>query len=263
MDSTPLLVSSDDDGVTTLTLNRPDVHNALDRRTVNALHDALEHLHDDDATRVVLLRGTGRSFCAGADLEWMRHMADFSEQENFEDARQLSELLQALNRFPKPTLAAVHGPTYGGGVGLVACCDIALASQAAVFCLSEVKLGLVPGVVSPFVVAAIGARAARRYFQSAERFNAEEALRIGLVHQLAAAPDLDRAVEVCVAALLEGGPRAQAEAKQLVAAVRNAPLDRTLMNETARRIARARVSEEGREGVAAFLEKRPARWCKR
>lgn len=262
MSSPPLLVSCAADGVATLTLNRPDVRNALDRPTVDAMRDALERCRDD-ATRVVVVRGVGRSFCAGADLAWMQRMAGVSEQENFEDARGLAALLDALDRFPKPTLAAVHGPTYGGGVGLVACCDIAIASRTAVFSLSEVKLGLIPGIISPFVVAAIGGRAARRYFQSGERFGAPEALRMGLVHELAADPDLDRAVETCVAALLEGGPRAQAEAKQLIATVRNAPADAALLDETARRIARVRASEEAREGLAAFFAKRRPRWTQR
>ncbi|MDH3637681.1 MAG: enoyl-CoA hydratase/isomerase family protein [Gammaproteobacteria bacterium] len=263
MDSGPILIANDDHGVTTVTLNRPAVRNALDQSIVTALHDAITRLRDDENTGILVLRGAGKSFCAGADLGWMRRMADFSEDQNYADAMRLAELLQALDQFPKPTLACVHGHSFGGGVGLVACCDIALASDTALFSLSEVKLGLIPGVISPFVVNAIGARAARRYFQSGERFYAAEALRIGLVHGVADPAELEGAVAACVAALLKGGPHAQAAAKQLIDAVRSAPLDQSLMDDTARRITRARLSEEGREGVAAFLEKRLPRWRRR
>ncbi len=256
----PIRSERDARGVATVTLDRPGVHNALDGATVSALRDALQALHTDPAARLIILRGAGKNFCAGADLASMRRIAKLSEEENFADAMLLAELLTALDRFPKPTIAAVHGAAFGGGVGLVACCDIAFASSAAVFCLSEVRLGLIPGVISPYVINAIGARAARRYFQSGERFDAAEAQRIGLVHGVCEASDLDPAVERCVDALLEGAPGAQSEAKRLIEAVGEVPRDEALRRDTARRVARTRISAEGREGVTAFLEKRPPRW---
>ncbi len=243
-----------------ITLTRPDVHNAFDDVLINHLTRTLASLREDSRVRVLVLAARGRSFSAGADLNWMKAMAGKSQEENRKDAQALAEMLHALAAFPKPTLAVVQGPAYGGGVGLVACCDIAIAAEEANFALTEVKLGLIPAVVSPYVVAAIGGRAARRYFLTGERFSAWEAHRLGLVHEVTDGPDLEQRVRIVVDRLLTGGPEAQSEAKQLVAAVLGRPLDGTLIAETAERIAAIRVSEEGREGIAAFLEKRKPRW---
>ncbi len=243
-----------------LRLSKPDRHNALDDAMIADLTSLLEGLGQDASIDRLVLAGAGRSFCAGADLAWMRRTADYGEAENLADARTLAILMRTLDEFPKPTIARIHGPVYGGGVGLVACCDIAIATPDAVFCLSEVKLGLIPAAISPFVIAAMGARAARRYFLTAERFDAAEALRIGLVHALVAPDKLDDMVGSVIASLAECGPLAVAAAKRLVADVSTATRDDALLEDTASRIARARASSEGREGVTAFLDKRPPSW---
>jgi methylglutaconyl-CoA hydratase len=252
-----LKLSSDPRGVSTLVLNRPDVHNAFDETMIRELHAALRSLERDDGTRVVLIRAEGRSFSAGADLNWMKRAARYDEKQNFDDAMALASMLSALDQLQKPTVALVQGPAYGGGVGLLSCCDIVAAVERAVFALSEVKLGLVPAVISPYVVRAIGARAARRYFQSAERFDASEALRIGLVHEIVTG---DACVAPIIDALLSGGPNAQRISKQLIARVENRPVTGDLLEHTARTIAGVRVSDEGQEGLNAFLEKRRSRW---
>lgn len=248
------------DGVATVTMNRPDVHNAFNDAVIAELTRTLHRLGEDASVRVVVLRGAGRSFSAGADLGWMRRMAGYSRDENTADALHLAGLMRTLNFLPKPTVAAVHGPAFGGGVGLVACCDIAVASEAASFSLSEVRLGLIPAAISPYVVAAMGERAARRAFLTAERFDAREAHRVGLVHEVAPADGFEAAVDAVVARLLEGGPRAQAASKDLIFAVAGRPVDDALMRDTAERIAVRRASDEGREGVTAFLEKRDPSW---
>jgi methylglutaconyl-CoA hydratase len=219
----------------------------------------LEH---DARVRVVALAAQGRSFSAGADLNWMQRMANYSEADNIRDAVALANLMRVLDTMSKPTIAQVQGAAFGGGVGLVACCDIACASSAAVFCLSEVRLGLIPAVISPYVIAAMGQRNARRYFLTAERFDAHEALRIGLVHSVVEPDALERCVGQLVDELLKGGPRALAEAKDLIAAVSNRPVDQALAEDTAARIARIRVGSEGQEGTNAFLEKRTPSWIK-
>lgn len=254
-----LRVSNDSRGIATLTLDRPEVHNAFDETMIEELQQTLQHLDNDRQTRIVLLRAEGRSFSAGADLNWMKRAAGFSEEENYQDAMALAELLSTLDNLSKPTIAYVQGPALGGGVGLISCCDIVAAAGKAVFALSEVKLGLVPAVISPYVVRAIGARAARRYFQSAERFDCEEAHRLGLIHEIV---DGEADLEPIINALLVGGPNAQQISKQLVASVDNRPVTRSLLEQTARTIAGVRVSEEGREGLNAFLEKRHSRWNK-
>jgi len=258
-----LLTERTEQGVATLRLNRPEVHNALDGALIAALTDALGQVDADPAVRTVLLAANGQSFSAGADLQWMRRMAEASEAENEADARALAELMRRLDRLSKPAVAAVQGPVFGGGVGLVACCDIAIAADTAVFALSEVRLGLIPAVVSPYVIAAIGPRAARRYFLTAERFDAAEALRLGLVHRVVPAAELTTATDRLLAMLAEGGPRAQAEAKRLIADVTGRPIDAALIDDTAGRIARIRASAEGREGIAAFLSKRKPSWIPR
>jgi methylglutaconyl-CoA hydratase len=246
--------------VVTLRLDRPALHNAFDETLIAALTDALRRVEADAQVRVVVLAAAGKSFSAGADLNWMRRMAGYSAAENEADARRLATLMQVLHGLAKPTVARVQGAAYGGGVGLVACCDIAVAAEEAQFALTEVRLGLIPAVISPYVVAAIGPRAARRYFLTGERFGAAEAARLGLVHRVVPAAELDGALAALLAILAEGGPQAQRDAKALIAAVSGRAIDRPLVEETVQRIAAIRAGAEGREGVAAFLEKRPPAW---
>jgi methylglutaconyl-CoA hydratase len=244
-----------------ITMNRPERHNAFDDVLIAELTEALRSMEAEDGIRVIVLSGAGKSFSAGADLNWMKRMAGFSMDENRRDAMGLATLMRTLAHLRKPTLARVHGAAYGGGVGLVACCDIAVAAQSASFSLSEAKLGLIPAVISPYVVAAIGERAARRYFLTAERFEAAEAWRLGLVHELTADHEsLDDRIGEIVDAILAGSPSAQREAKDLIRAVTSRPITSELIQDTAERIAKIRSSPEGREGVAAFLEKRRASW---
>jgi methylglutaconyl-CoA hydratase len=246
-----------------VTLNRPERHNSFDEVLIAELTAALSDLERDEAVRVVVLSSTGKSFCAGADLNWMQRAAHYGQEENLRDARNLARLLSTLNLLGKPTIARVQGSAYGGGVGLIAACDVSVATYDAQFALTEVKLGIVPAVVSPYVVAAIGQHKARRYMMSAERFAAAEAYRIGLVHEIV--PDenaLDEAIGEIVGALLECGPHAQAECKDLIRSVANRPLSSDVIEDTARRITRVRASPEGREGIAAFLEKRKPSWAR-
>jgi methylglutaconyl-CoA hydratase len=247
-------------GVALVGLNRPEVHNAFDETLIAELTDALRAADADPAVRAVILLGAGRSFCAGADLNWMRRMAGYGKAENLADARALAALLSTLANLSKPTIARVHGNAFGGGVGLVACCDIAIGAADATFALSEAKLGLIPATISPYVVEAIGARHARRYFVTAERFTAAEAYRIGLLHDIAPLPELDARINEVLGALLLAGPGAQAEGKKLVRAVAHRPVDAQVIEATARHIAAVRASAEAREGVAAFLGKRAAAW---
>ncbi len=257
----PLFLETvDERGVARVTLTREEVHNAFNDQLIAELTTALRGLESDPRVRVVVLAAEGKSFSAGADLNWMRSMAGYGEAENLRDAEALGELMRTLNDLAKPTLALVHGPAFGGGVGLVACCDIAIAAEPARFALTEVRLGLIPGVISPYVVAAIGERAARRYFLTAERFSADAALALGLVHEVVPAAALEARGEELVAALLEGGPEALIEAKRLARDVAGRPRDAALIRDTAERIARLRVSPEGQEGLSAFLEKRPPSW---
>lgn len=248
------------DGVATIWMNRPDVHNAFDDALIAALTTELRRLDQLPQARVIVLAANGKSFSAGADLSWMRRMAKYSQEENLRDAVALANLMRTLDGVKKPTIARVQGAAFGGGVGLVACCDIAVASTQAVFCLSEVRLGLIPSVISPYVIAALGERAARRYFLTAERFDAAEAGRIGLVHEVVDADALDETVSSIAGHLLKGGPRALAAAKRLIADVSRRPVDDALSAETAKRIAAIRVESEGQEGLAAFLDKRKPDW---
>ena len=243
-------------------LDRASVHNAFDDVLIAELTAALQELGGDDAVRALVLTGAGSTFSAGADLNWMRRMAGATAADNRSDALGLAALMRTLNFLGKPTIARVNGSAYGGGVGLIACCDHAIATPAAKFSLSEVKLGLVPAVISPYVVAAIGLRHARRLFVSGEVFDADYALRIDLVHELVAAEELDAAVERALHFLAKGGPSAQREAKQL--ALRQAGMTLEAQHardlENAELIARLRVSPEGQEGLGSFLDKRPPRW---
>ena len=247
-------------GVATLTLNRPEVHNAFDDALIARLTGALEDVGASGDVRVVVLAGNGRSFCAGADLAHMKKAASFSEAENIADAQALARLLMVLGGLPKPTVALVQGPAYGGGVGLVSACDIALAAERASFALTEVRLGLIPAVISPFVVRAIGESHARRFMLTGERFSAETALRIGLVHEVVPAESLQERGREVVDMLLQCSPDAHRHAKALIDAVTGRPIDEALANDVARRIAAARASDDGREGIAAFLEKRAPWW---
>ena len=263
MTENPLIVDVAVEGRATVTLNRPDVHNAFDDKLIALLTKELEALDRSPTVGVVVLAAAGKSFCAGADLKWMRRMVEYSEAENQADAEALAALMKTLNRLSKPTVAEVQGAAYGGGVGLICCCDIAIASKAAQFSISEVRLGLIPSVISPYVVSVIGERQARRYALGAETFDAIEAKRIGLVHEVTAAEDLQMAVDTMVEALLANGPAAMAETKDQIAGVVNRPIDDNLIAAAAARIARIRVSDEGCEGVAAFLEKRKPGWARK
>jgi len=249
--------------VAIVTLNRPEVHNAFNEILIAELTNARRMLARDESVRAVVLIGAGESFCAGADLNWMRKMATFSAAQNLGDAKALAAMLATLNEMPQPTIARVHGSAFGGGVGLVACCDIAIGTPDATFALSETKLGLVPGAISPYVIEAIGARAARRYFLTAERFTAAEAFRLGLLHDLAQLTEIDARINELLGFLVTAGPRAQAEAKQLIRAVAHRPIDASVISGTAQRIARVRATPEAKEGIAAFLGKRRASWVPR
>ncbi|MGH7123392.1 MAG: enoyl-CoA hydratase/isomerase family protein [Stellaceae bacterium] len=255
-----VLVSHDDRGVVTVMLNRPALHNAFDEALIQKLIETFESVARDDACRVMVLGGVGKSFSAGGDLNWMRRMAGYGYAENLADAGELARLMRTLDRLPKPTVARVHGSVFAGGLGLVACCDIAVAEQETIFCVSEARLGLVPSVISPYLIRAIGARSVRRYFLTAERFPAAEAHRIGLVHEVVPAAELDQKVEAIVAALLEGGPSSQSRSKRLISDVTDRPIEQPVIEITARTIAEARASDEAREGLAAFFEKRRPRW---
>jgi len=248
------------EGIGRITLNRPDRHNAFDDVVIKELAKILDQVAVDPEVRVVVLGANGKNFSAGADLAWMKRTATYTVAENETDALVLAEMLSKLNTLPKPTVALVQGGAYGGGVGLVAACDMAIAADNAVFCLSEVKLGLIPSVISPYMLAAIGARAARRYFLTAERFNAAEAHRLGLVHEVVLADDLVAAGGRLTEYLLAAGPGTTGKAKQLIAHVTGKPVDQELRMETARRIAEARASAEGQEGISAFFERRQPDW---
>jgi len=250
-----------DGNVGILTLNKAQRHNAFDEQLIAEITDGLRELEADARVRAIVLSSTGKSFCAGADLNWMKRVADCTPEENLLDAKRLAELLSTLNELSKPTLARVQGPAYGGGVGLIAACDIAIGTYDAVFALSEVKLGIVPAVISPYVLAAIGERYSRRYMLTAERFSAAEAYRIGLLHELVPGEEqLDDAIAEILDSLLANGPRAQAECKALIRIVAGQPIDEETIEETAQRITSVRASPEGREGLAAFLEKRQPNW---
>ncbi len=247
-------------GIATLWLNRADKHNAFDEHLIAAITDGLRTLADDDAVRVVVLAGRGKSFSAGGDLDWMRRAAGYGFEQNLADATALATMLRTLAELPKPTLARVHGAALGGGMGLVCACDIAVASDAAMFATSEVRFGLIPATIGPYVLRAIGARQAQRYFQSAERIDAARALQIGLVHEVVGTAALDAKIDEIATALRTGGPAAQRSAKRFIADVADRPIDDALIAATAESIARIRATGEAKEGLTAFLEKRAAAW---
>ncbi len=247
-------------GVARLTLNRPEIHNAFDDDLIQRLTETLRKVEADPEVRMVVLASSGKSFSAGADLNWMRRMAGYSSEENRADADRLAEMLRTLNRLAKPTVALVQGAAFGGGVGLVACCDIVVAARQARFALTEVRLGILPAVISPYVVAAIGERAARRYLLTAERFDTEEAHRLGLVHAVVDADQLEDTGAAILGELAKAGPQALGETKDLIFRVSRGPVDAEMIADTAERITRIRASDEGRDGLGAFLDKRPPAW---
>ena len=247
-------------GVATVTLNNPEKHNAFDDAIIAELNALLTDIAQREDIKVMVLAATGKSFSAGADLNWMKRMASYSYEDNLKDANALAEMLYTLNFLPQPTIAKIQGAAFGGAVGLASCCDIVIASNKASFCLSEVKLGLIPATISPYVVNAIGLKASRRYFQTAERFFAERAQQLGLVDEVVNLEALDDTVNNMVLTLLNNGPKAVQAAKKLAFDVAYSPIDNNLLADTSERIARLRVSSEGQEGLSAFFEKRHPAW---
>ena len=241
------------DGIATITLNRPEVHNAFNEGVMDEM-TALVRKADAD---------NGKSFCAGGDLNWMRKSANYSYDENVQDAMRLGVLLKELNFLPKPTMALVHGNIFGGGVGLASCCDILIAEEGAKFCLSEVRIGLIPSIIAPYVINAMGLRMARRYFMTAERFDAQTAYRIGFAHEVAAAGQLDAEAQKIIDALMDGAPLAQGRGKKLMLDIVGHPIDDKVIDVTVRQIAEARASDEGKEGLSAFLNKTEPSWRKK
>lgn len=240
-------------------LTNPDRHNAFDDGLILDLTEAFRTLAHSDEVRAIVLEPEGRNFSAGADLNWMKRVASYSPDQNIADARALAEMLRTINFCPKPVIARVQGAAFGGGVGLISCCDIAIGTPRASFSLSEVKLGIIPSAISPYVVAAIGQRAARRYFVTAERFDAATALRLGLLHDVVEEEALDAAIDAVITSIESVGPIAAAEAKDLAFAV-NQPIDAALIEDTVQRISRLRATDEAKEGISAFLEKRKPAW---
>ena len=249
-----------DNKVATVTLNRPDVRNAFNETTIAEITQVFNELSGDASVRAIVLAANGPAFCAGADLNWMKKMADYTHEENRADAGQLASMLAAIYTCAKPVVAQVQGDCYAGGMGLVAACDVIVSVDSAQFCLSEVKLGLIPATISPYVIKAMGENAARRYFLTAERFDAAQALRIGFVHELVAADALQSKVAEIVKALVTNSPNAVAQAKVLVREVGGREITAELIASTVEGIATIRASDEGREGVRSFLEKRKPNW---
>jgi len=247
-------------GVATVTLNNPDKHNAFDDTIIRTLTTIFNDIAQRDDIRVMVLASTGKSFSAGADLGWMKRMASYSYEDNLKDANALANMLKALNFLPQPSIAKIQGAAFGGAVGLASCCDIVIAANKASFCLSEVKLGLIPATISPYVVNAMGLKACRRYFQTAERFFADKAQQLGLVDDVVELEQLDNEVKKMISTLLNNAPLAVRAAKQLAFDVAYQTIDETLLADTSERIARLRVSDEGQEGLGAFFEKRTPAW---
>lgn len=255
-----LIVTTSASGVVTVKLNREHKQNAFDDQLIIELMGAFKKIAADPAARAVILCSEGKNFSAGADLAWMKQVAAYSHEENLLDAAGLAQMLKALNDIPVPTIARVQGAAFGGAVGLVACCDMAVAAERASFCLSEVKIGLIPATISPYVINAIGQRAARRYFVTAERFTANTAANLGLVAEVVADTDLDTYIDQLVSHILNNGPQAVRAAKKLINDVAGRPIDKALLVETGERIAERRAAAEGQEGLSAFLEKRQPQW---
>jgi len=249
-----------DGPIATLWMNRPDRHNAFNAQVIAELTQAFGLLADDESARVIVLAGRGKSFSAGADLNWMKAAGEASFEDNLADARKLAAMLRRLAEMPKPTIARVHGAALGGGMGLAAACDICVAAKDASFATSEVRFGLIPSAIGPYVLRAIGARQASRYFLTAERIDARKALEIGLAHEVVEEDELHQTVATLAEALLAGGPQAQGAAKALIRDMAGQSIDDSLAEETARRIAVLRGGGEAWEGLSAFLDKRPPRW---
>ena len=258
--SNEVVTRVDADGNATVMLNRPHVHNAFDPAMTRLVTASLNRLDADPRVRAVVLLGAGKSFCAGADIGHMKASAAFSREQNYKAAQESARMFHTIYNLTKPTIACVHGAVRGGGVGLVAACDIAIAARTATFRFSEVKIGVIPSMISPYVIAAIGERQARRYFISGEEFDAAEAWRLGLIHDIAEEESLNGAVGRMLAQLYTSGPKAMTAAKQLISLSAHATIDKNILNETSRRIADIRATPEGQEGLAAFLEKRKPGW---
>ena len=260
MTDSTVITDIDERGVARVTLNRPQKHNAFDDAVIAELREAFDSLAEQEDVRVVVLASSGKNFSAGADLGWMKRMAEYDYEHNHRDAQLLAGMLKALYDLPQPTIARVQGAAFGGAVGLVSCCDMAVAGESASFCLSEVKIGLIPATISPYVIKAMGERASRRYFTTAERFRAEDGLRLGLVSEVVAEEELDASVEKLIEALLQNGPEAVRASKKLVADVAGRDITADIIEDTCGRIARIRISQEGQEGLGAFLNKRKPNW---
>ncbi len=261
MTEATVILKQDEDGIAWVTLNRPQVHNAFDEHMIAELRDVFHTLDKDNHCRAVVLQGAGKSFSAGADLEWMKRAADFSHNQNLADAEALATMLNALYSLNKLTIASVAGAAMGGGLGLVSCCDIVIADVNTTFALSEVKIGLIPATISPYVLAAIGERSARRYFQTGERFKGDRAYDIGLVHEVTSTnEERGQAVDAILNHVRSNGPLAMRESKRLIIDYANQPIDPKMMEDSAERIAAIRARPEAREGLTAFLEKRKASW---
>ncbi|TXS96665.1 enoyl-CoA hydratase/isomerase family protein [Parahaliea maris] len=260
MDQQTVCTTVSDKGVATVTLNRPEKHNAFDDAIIAELRVTFDELAERDDVRVVVLASEGKNFSAGADLAWMKRMAGYDYGHNMKDAEALAGMLKALFELPQPTIARVQGAAFGGAVGLVSCCDMAVGSESASFALSEVKIGLVPATISPYVIRAIGERAARRYFVTGERFAAEQALRLGLLSEVVPETELDGALAQLVDAVLGNGPEAVRAAKDLINSVAGQDITNDLIEDTCARIAHIRVSHQGQEGLSAFLNKRSPSW---
>ena len=246
--------------VAKVTLNRPELHNAFNEEVIKDLTNCFDTVENNHAVRVMVLQSTGKSFSAGADLNWMKKMAGYSKAENLADAKNLAVMLNKLNNLSKPSIARIQGSAFGGAVGLIACCDIAIASKLSKFCLSEVKLGLIPATISPYVVEAVGPKMAKRLFMTAEVISARRARRINLVHETVSEEDLDNEVDSHISNILKNGPIAVTLAKSIVDKVANQPINEAMIEQTSEMIAEVRVSDEGQEGLNAFLEKRAANW---
>jgi len=255
-----VLLDIDRYGVATVTLNNPDKHNAFDDGVITTLMTVFMHIAGRDDIRIMVLASKGKSFSAGADLGWMKRMASYNYEENLADANSLANMLKALNFMPQTTIAKIQGAAFGGAVGLASCCDIVIASNKASFCLSEVKLGLIPATISPYVVNAIGQKASRRYFQTAERFFADQAMKLGLVDEVVEIAELNKTVDNMISTLLSNSPAAVKQSKQLALDVAYQDIDNALLDMTSERIASIRVSKEGQEGLSAFFEKRAPKW---
>lgn len=260
MSENTVTIEIDPRGVATVTMSRPEKHNAFDDAVIGELRHAFDELAARDEVRVVVLASEGEIFSAGGDLGWMKRMAEYDYHHNLDDARLLADMLKSLHDLPQPTIARVQGAAFGGAVGLVSCCDMAVASERASFSLSEVKIGLVPATISPYVIKAMGERPARRYFTTAERFTAREAHRLGLISEVVPDEALDEALENLLASLLQNGPSAVRQAKQLIHDIAGHDITPAMVEGTCELIARIRTSEEGQEGLGAFLNKRPPNW---